>query len=158
MIKRCLAGAGDHVQIRDKVLYINRERVEEPYATNRDERVYPASSFLPNNYRVRDQFGPIVVSSSDLFCLGDNRDHSLDSRHWGTVEERRAVGQAIFALRPPSKTSIPLNVDEISRLNTVADDETSSPSSLDQQERQERNQQGHRRDQDHRGWRAFRIR
>lgn len=111
LIKRCLAGSGAHVQIRDKVLFIDREIVQEDYVVLNDDRVYPASSFLPRQFRVRDQFGPAVVSEGGLFCLGDNRDQSLDSRHWGSVETQRVVGRAVIGFRmrraTPSATAEP---------------------------------------------------
>lgn len=103
LVKRCVARDGDHVQIRDKELLLEREAVIEDRARRVDERIYPDSAFLPKPLRTRDQFGPIVVPHQELLCLGDNRDHSLDSRHWGTIEERRVVGLAVVGVRrsPP---------------------------------------------------------
>lgn len=101
LVKRCVARDGDHVQIRDKELLLDREVVAEALAHRTDERVYPDSTFLPRPLRTRDQFGPVVVPHQELFCLGDNRDRSLDSRHWGTIEERRVVGLAMLGVRWP---------------------------------------------------------
>ncbi len=100
LIKRCLAAGGELVHIRDKALLIDHEAVFEPYVEHRDERTYSTSTFLPEEVRVRDQYGPKMVSPGGLFCLGDNRDASLDSRHWGEVEASRVVGQAVGGLRP----------------------------------------------------------
>ena len=104
LVKRCVAREGDHVQLRDKELLLQREVVTEPSARRNDERVYPDSTFLPENLRTRDQFGPVVVPHQELFCLGDNRDQSLDSRHWGTIEERRLVGLAVLGVRSSATT------------------------------------------------------
>ena len=102
LVKRCVAQDGDHVQIRDKELLLERETVTEDRPRRLDERIYPDSAFLPTELRTRDQFGPVVVPHQELFCLGDNRDQSLDSRHWGTIEERRVVGLAVLGVRKPA--------------------------------------------------------
>lgn len=101
LVKRCVARDGDHVQIRDKELLLEREAVAEVHPRRSDDRIYPDSAFLPTDLRTRDQFGPVVVPHQELFCLGDNRDQSLDSRHWGTIEERRVVGLAVLGVRRP---------------------------------------------------------
>ena len=44
-----------------------------------------------------DQYGgEIVVPPDSLFVLGDNRDHSLDSRHWGFVPREDVTGRAML--------------------------------------------------------------
>ena len=101
LVKRCVASSGEILQIKDKVLLVNRERVEEPYIEHQDSNTYSASSFLPEEVRVRDQFGPIIIAEGGLFCLGDNRDRSRDSRHWGEVESSSVVGQAVVGFRRP---------------------------------------------------------
>ncbi|MGD0949489.1 MAG: signal peptidase I [Candidatus Binatia bacterium] len=87
LIKRVIAVAGDTVEIRKKRVYINGEGVADPHANFTDTRTPDA---MP-----RDQFGPVTVPSGKFFVMGDNRDQSYDSRHWGFADERDVKGQAI---------------------------------------------------------------
>jgi signal peptidase I len=89
-IKRCVAVAGQTVEIRDKVLYVNGDAREEPYAVHKDPRV------LPRATSTRDNFGPYVVPQGHLFMMGDNRDNSHDSRFWGALPRRLVKGKAMF--------------------------------------------------------------
>lgn len=105
-IKRCVALAGDVVEIRDKQLFVNDERIpEEHYVSFLDRRTYPRTLLLPEAFHRRDNFGPIEVRPGELFCLGDNRDRSNDSRFWGGVPHSYVKGRALliyWSVRPPS--------------------------------------------------------
>jgi len=90
LIKRCVAVAGQTVEIRDKVLYVDGVAREEPYAMHKDPRV------LPGETNTRDNFGPFVVPQGHLFMLGDNRDNSHDSRFWGALPRNLVKGKAMF--------------------------------------------------------------
>jgi signal peptidase I len=96
-VKRAIALPGDLVEIRDKVVYVNSEPLEEPLVTHGDENVYAAGR--------RDQFGPIRVPEGQVFALGDNRDSSNDSRFWGTVPLANVKGRALFVYwsSPPQR-------------------------------------------------------
>ena len=96
-IKRCIALPGDRVELRDKTVIVNGEAQDESgWVFHRDERTYPRSIFLSEEYRYRDNFGPLTVPEDEFFFLGDNRDDSSDSRFWGTVPGRFIKGRAVL--------------------------------------------------------------
>ena len=95
-IKRCVAVAGDTVEMRSKQLYLNGEPRNEPYVVHKDERVWPDVPGSPASGRRRDNLGPFTVPEGTIFCLGDNRDNSLDSRFWGPVPLSYVKGRAVL--------------------------------------------------------------
>lgn len=94
-VKRCVATAGDVVEIVDKKLTVNSRPVDESaYVRRVDPRVFNNSRFLDERMRHRDNFGPYRVPSGHLFVLGDNRDRSSDSRRWGAIPIADLDGRA----------------------------------------------------------------
>ena len=89
-IKRVIAVGGDHVEIKDKKIFINGEHYEDPYGMYTDDGIVPG--YTPP----RDNMKPLVVPDDAFFVLGDNRDGSSDSRFWGVVEKRDVVGKAFM--------------------------------------------------------------
>jgi len=89
-IKRCVATEGQRVEIRDKLLFVDGTRLEEPYAIHADPRT------LAREVNARDNFGPVVVPKGHIFMMGDNRDNSLDSRFWGPLPVDLVKGKAMI--------------------------------------------------------------
>jgi signal peptidase I len=86
VIKRVIAFGGETIEIRDNVVYINSEAIDEPYL---------APGALTTDYEAE------VVPEGHLFVLGDNREVSLDSRFdLGPVAEDRVVGRAFVVFWP----------------------------------------------------------
>ena len=79
-IKRCIAVAGQTVEIKNKVVYVDGKPFENP-----DGVKYEDPRIVPRRYGQRDNFGPYTVPPGNIFVMGDNRDSSHDSRFWGTV-------------------------------------------------------------------------
>jgi signal peptidase I len=118
-VKRVIGVPGDTVLIRNKKVYINGRPLDEPYVVFDDPQVYPDKPELPEPYRSRDHFGPFTVGLNQYFAMGDNRDHSHDSRFWGPVPRGMIKGRAFmvywsFDHPPPSDQSTRARVGELS--------------------------------------------
>ena len=98
-IKRVVAVGGDEVRIRDKQLLVNGVADDGDYAHFAAPRlIVPGPR---DNYPEPTPGGgggaqSIVVPEGKLFVMGDNRDHSHDSRFWGYVDTGAVKGKAML--------------------------------------------------------------
>ncbi len=110
-IKRIIGLPGDEIHYEDKRLYINGDPLtlnmvgEYPGWGDQDEM--KGALVLQENLgeieheilidgRRRSQLGTFTVPEGEYFVMGDNRDHSNDSRFWGTVPDENLIGRAFF--------------------------------------------------------------
>ncbi len=109
-VKRVIGLPGDHLKIVDQQVYIDGKPLNEPYVVHD-----PSSGYDPLNYtfppvgnqiyvspvqpewareiRKYIQSDELVVPPDRYFAMGDNRDHSLDSRYWGFVDRDAIMGR-----------------------------------------------------------------
>ena len=78
-VKRVIAEEGDTVRVVDGRVYVNDVPMRD--------------DFVPAEYRSHDDWGPQVIPEGYYFVMGDHRNNSLDSRHWGPVPKKYIVGK-----------------------------------------------------------------
>jgi signal peptidase I len=84
IVKRIIAIAGDRIQIADAVVTVNGAKLDEPY-------IAPGWS-----WSITWQGGAAqTVPPDQYFVMGDNRDHSTDSRHFGLVQGSTVHGRVL---------------------------------------------------------------
>ena len=83
-IKRVIGLPGEQIEIKNKKIFINGKLLNSPFG------VYTEVSGGNNN------LGPLVIPDDGLFVMGDNRDHSCDSRYWGCVPLTLVKGKAMI--------------------------------------------------------------
>ena len=93
-IKRVIALPGETWEMRNGVTYVDGRKLSEPYVNQAD---------LDTR-----SFGPETVPDGMLFVMGDNRNHSGDSRFpppggLGYIPIDRVIGQAFVIIWPPQR-------------------------------------------------------
>jgi len=96
LIKRVVAVPGDTIAIEAKQLLRNGAPVEEPWAVFSDPQVWPNDQTTPPSRRARDSLPATPIPPDSIFCLGDNRDESQDSRVFGTIPRSDLRGRAVL--------------------------------------------------------------
>ena len=85
LIKRIIGLPGDTIEIRNRAVFVNGTALSEPYIAERP------------NYELH----PSQIPPEEYFVLGDNRNHSADSRVGWTVPRQNIIGKAWITYWPP---------------------------------------------------------
>lgn len=89
-LKRLVGLPNEEVRLSEGALYVNGERLAEPYLGG-----------LPPYLGVAESRW--VLGDDDYFAMGDNRAHSTDSRDFGPLQRRLILGTAVMRVWPPGR-------------------------------------------------------
>jgi signal peptidase I len=123
LVKRVVGLPGDRLRIEDGRVFVNGVALNEPYAAFEPAPANPFRDSFPAKIYTDPQVDPdwwmqmenlthngqLLVPPGEYFVLGDNRNHSEDSRYWGFVPRQAIVARPLviyFSLRRPSTTDV----------------------------------------------------
>jgi signal peptidase I len=129
LVKRVVGVPGDRLRIEDGRVIVNGRILDEPYAAFEPSTPNPFRDDFPANVYSDPQVdldwwsqmrnlthdGELVVPAGEYFVLGDNRNHSDDSRFWGFVPRQAIVARPLviyFSLTRPSTTDVQRAADD----------------------------------------------
>jgi signal peptidase I len=129
LVKRVVGVPGDRLRIEDGRVTVNGLPLAEPYvafepaAANPFRDDFPAAVYTDpevdplwwHQMQSLTRDGELVVPPGEYFVLGDNRNHSLDSRFWGFVPSSEIVARPVviyFSLTRPSTTDVEQAADD----------------------------------------------
>lgn len=95
-IKRVIALPGEHIEIKDNKVYINGEKLDEPYL---------ASSVVTTS--LDGEFFDLIVPEGYIFAMGDNRPQSTDCRSFGCIPIDQIEGKVWVRFWPLNKFGNP---------------------------------------------------
>jgi len=123
LVKRVIGLPGDRLRIDNGQVKINGQVIDEPYVSfepttanpyldHFPTRVYTDPGVEPGWWKQLQQStvdNELVIPAGRYFMLGDNRNHSRDSRYWGFVSRGQIVARPLviyFSLTRPSRTDV----------------------------------------------------
>ena len=89
-IKRVIGVAGDHIKIEEGKVYLNGEELQEDYVAE-------------GAVTISDRYTDITVPEGYVFVMGDNREHSTDSRSFGCIPVEKIESKVWIRFWPLNK-------------------------------------------------------
>jgi signal peptidase I len=93
-VKRVIGVEGDEIEIKEGKVYLNGSVLKEDYLS--ENTITKPGTFMTKNKKYK-------VEKGYIFVLGDNREHSTDSRELGPINLGDVKGHTIFRLYPFDK-------------------------------------------------------
>jgi len=93
-VKRVIALPGERLKITEGHIYINGQRLEEPYLPPNEPWT------VQNNWPLRSGEDGDLIPRGQYFVMGDNRNHSSDSRVFGPIRVDQIQSRAWIRLLP----------------------------------------------------------
>ena len=103
-VKRVIGMPNDTIEAKDDVVYINGEKIDEPYLDNSY-----AESIRKQGKKFTNDFGPITLKDDEYFLMGDNRIVSYDSRKVGAFHKEDIIGKDAYIIYPFTQMKIVRN-------------------------------------------------
>ena len=97
-VKRAIGLPSETLTIRNKIVHINGQPLDEPYKIHSDPYVQSpkeGNHFFSGDFK-RDNYGPVEIPENSYFVMGDNRDDSADSRYFGFLPQTHIVGKPVI--------------------------------------------------------------
>ena len=119
-LKRCIAVGGDEIFIQDKNLFLhphegnnfikknfsqniiisinNKLFIKNPYMKI-DNGIFHDKNITKNSvseYKGQFDFNITKIPNGTFFMMGDNREHSMDSRHYGSIDKKDILGKGVL--------------------------------------------------------------
>ena len=101
-IKRIVGIPGDIIQIRDKVISVNGDPLDDKAWAQRTD-----PGIIDGHITPRDNLNPITVPDDSYFVMGDNRANSRDSRSFGPIDVELLVGEVFVRIWPLNNVGRP---------------------------------------------------
>jgi len=95
-IKRVIGLPGETLEVRDKRVYINGRRLDEPHVHYLEPPKGQSEYQEVTSFDLRERYGPVTIPADKYFVMGDNRDNSQDSRYWGFLPREYVKGRALM--------------------------------------------------------------
>ena len=97
LVKRVIATEGQTVDLIDGYVYVDGERLDEPYTLGK-----PSDPLIKQMPGIEPITYPLTVPEGCIWVMGDNRTNSADSRYFGPVEKSSITSRAMFTFWPLS--------------------------------------------------------